>query len=189
MKRILCPLVALGFVMCLPAGLHATIVTYAVSPLNCGIPDAWQYRYDIFNDTPDTICSLTLYIPGDSPEGYARQGDILSVNGLPDGWMHESIGNLWHFESYDDYMGFHDTTDDIQPGGRWSFSVSFVSFLSGMPGSQHFDVVRHCLSMPDLFVAEHGTTVPGSAPVPEPITLLLFISGFLGMAGHRLGRK
>lgn len=189
MKRILCPLAVLGFVACLPPCLHATLITYTLSQSNCGIPDAWQYHYDILNDTPDTIFSLALYAPGDSPGGHLRQGDIFSIEGLPDGWVHESTSGIWIFESYGDRMGFHDMADDIQPGGRCSFSVSFVSSLAGMPGSQHFDVVRHCLSLPGLFVMEHGVTVPGSAPVPEPASLLVFITGFLGVAGYRLKRK
>lgn len=181
-------LIAVSFLMCLPFSAHATLITYTVEQLNSAC-DAWQYHYGIFNDTPDTIFSLALHVSGPSPDEYFRQGDISSVEGLPDGWGRESINNMWTFESLDDRNGFHMTDDDIQPGDTWRLSVSFVSYAAGMPGSQQFDVVRHSLSSPDVFTTEHGETIP--APVPEPTSLLVFASGlfFLSGLGRRKGGK
>ena len=60
---------------------------------------------------------------------------------------------------------------------------------NALPGNRHFDAVCDCLSAPGTFVAEHGATVSRSAPVPEPASLLIFISAFLGMAGYRFAKN
>ncbi|OEU64980.1 MAG: hypothetical protein BBJ57_09065 [Desulfobacterales bacterium PC51MH44] len=179
MKKLLKLFMILGFIVGTTPVVYATTILYDLTDLGGGV---WEYDYSVTNDTlTSNIEEFTIFFEYGLYEN-------LSVTSLLADWDEIAIDPALILGVPDD--GFYDALAilpaGIAPGTTVSgFSVSFDWLGSDTPwgASQSFDVVD-----PITFASLDSG---GTAPIPEPGTIVLVGTGLAGLAGigKRLNRK
>ena len=181
MKKSYLSILAAGLFAVGTAGLaHATVIEYTATDLadiNSG-EDLWQYSYTVSDNTFAADTGFTIYFDlglydllDPAPTAPNADWDVLTWDPDP---------SLPDDGAYDAYA----LTDGASLAN--TFTVSFVWTGGGVgPGAQYFEVYDGL----SWSVLENGTTTPGTAPVPEPATMVLFGTGLAGLVGSRLKKN
>jgi hypothetical protein len=153
---------------------YAITISYQATDLADTTPgeDLWQYSYSVSGYTFNQDYGFTVLFDyslysklEDPPPSVNADWDPLVLQpdlGLPADGTYDALALV----------------DNASLAN--SFTLSFVWLGSGTPGSQPFDVYD-----PDFQIIEEGRTTSGAAAIPEPATLLLLGSGFIGLLGIR----
>jgi len=173
MKRTLVLIITIGLIALMANAVYATTILYDVQ--NIG-GDTWQYDYTVVNDSlTDPIREFMIYFD------YGLYA-ALSVNSSATGWFEQTVDPAFVLGMPQD--GFYDAIAvDTNPGilfgsAAGGFSVQFAWLFTGFtPAGQRFEVIDPAT----LAVLDSGQT----APIPEPGTVVLLLSGILGFAFWR----
>ena len=177
MKRFVFSIIISVFLlfMCLPVGTsHAINILYQPTDLADSIPgeDLWQYSYTVSDYIFDMDYGFTIYFDYLLYADLEDPPPVVNDNWGPIVWQPDTA--IPDDGAYD-ALAWEDTASLADP-----FTVSFVWLGSGTPASQFFDVYE-----PGFITIESG----GTAPIPEPATALLLLSG-IGIFGlDRLRRR
>jgi hypothetical protein len=166
MKAGFVPTLAFGLAIVPLGGVRATTIPFDL--LNVA-GNRYEYIYTVVNDTlPIAIDEFTIFFP-------LGLYDNLEVARPMAGWDEITVNPELILGIPID--GFYDAlalVSGVPPGASVSgFSVAFDWLGAGIPGAQRFEVVD-----PATFaVLDSGVT-----GIPEPGSLLLLVSGVLGLA-------
>jgi hypothetical protein len=145
-------------------------------------PGVWRYDYSLYN-TSDPILDVgynifDVFLSFDP----SRVGAILVT---PDGW--DGVSGSGFIEATSQNPGLPPAGNDIAPGGMLgTFSFLFDYRAGGLP----FAVFFVNPSDPENSFSFNNTSLPATAPIPEPYTLLLLGNGLimLGFLQRSLSR-
>jgi hypothetical protein len=154
-------------------------IRYVETGLGGGI---WQYEYTVFNKSdPMNDPGVNLYdIAFPSRVGNNLNFSILSVI-VPTGW--EFIGDINFVDMWSLTPGSPPDGTDVAPGGSLE---GFVLKFDEQVGDLLFDVTFANPEDSGNPFVESVTAAP--APVPEPATILLMMSGLAGIGAIRRRR-